>query len=76
MTLDRARRGQKVRIDGIVEPRMRALALRFGLREGVSIVCDEVIPTGAVVVRRRNQQLALGRDLARGIEVTLEGASA
>lgn len=69
MTLDRVTRGQRVTITAIPEPGLRMMALRFGLIEGITVECDQVIPSGAIVVRRKRQQLALGRALAAGIEV-------
>ncbi|MBC7105420.1 MAG: ferrous iron transport protein A [Firmicutes bacterium] len=69
MTLDRVRRGQVLRIARLPEGIFRAQALRFDLGEGAVVTCREVIPAGPVVLARRRQEVAIGRDLARRITV-------
>ncbi|HHW92748.1 MAG TPA: ferrous iron transport protein A [Firmicutes bacterium] len=69
MTLDQARRGQVLQIRSIKEKNMRVQALRFGLTVGSTIQCVEILPAGPVIVRRNRQELALGRGLARLVEV-------
>ncbi|MGQ9532908.1 MAG: FeoA family protein [Desulfotomaculales bacterium] len=69
MTLDRVRRGQVLRIAGLPDGVFRAQALRFDLGEGAVVTCREVIPAGPVVLARRRQEVAIGRDLARLIMV-------
>jgi Fe2+ transport system protein FeoA len=69
VTLDRVRRGQVLRIAGLPDGVFRAQALRFDLGEGAVVTCREVIPAGPVVLARRRQEVAIGRDLARLIMV-------
>jgi len=69
MKLDKCRRGQVVKITGIDNPDIRAQAIRFGIAEGEVVRCDEIVPAGPVVVRKNNQEIAIGRGLARQIEV-------
>lgn len=69
LTLDRVRRGQVLRITALPDGIFRAQALRFDLGEGAVVTCREVIPAGPVVVVRRRQEVAIGRDLARRIVV-------
>jgi Fe2+ transport system protein FeoA len=69
MTLDQARRGQVLQIRSIKEKNMRVQALRLGLTVGSTIQCVEILPAGPVIVRRNRQELALGRGLARLVEV-------
>jgi Fe2+ transport system protein FeoA len=71
VTLDRVRRGQVLRIAALPDGVFRAQALRFDLGEGAVVTCREVIPAGPVVLARRRQELAIGRDLARLITVEL-----
>ncbi|MBO8137622.1 MAG: ferrous iron transport protein A [Desulfotomaculum sp.] len=69
MTLDTVKRGQSCRIVSIPDNGVRAQAIRFGISEGEIVVCDEVIPAGPIVLRKRRQQIALGRKLAASIIV-------
>ncbi|HHW42316.1 MAG: ferrous iron transport protein A [Thermoanaerobacteraceae bacterium] len=69
MTLDRMKRGQRCRILSIPSEAVRAQALRFGIAEGEMVTCCEVIPAGPVVISKNRQEIAIGRRLARQIEV-------
>lgn len=69
MTLDKARRGQKLKIISLPNDLIRAQALRFGIAEGTLVTCREVIPAGPVVIARSRQEIAIGRGLARLIGV-------
>lgn len=68
-TLDRVKRGQAVQIAAIENEQMRAQALRFGIAEGAVVTCQEIVPAGPVVIARSNQEIAIGRHLARKIKV-------
>jgi len=69
VTLDMARRGQKVKIVSLPDEFTRAQAIRFGISEGTVVTCREVVPAGPVVIARNRQEIAIGRNLARLIEV-------
>jgi len=71
MYLNKCRRGQIVKIIDISDSDVRAQAIRFGISEGEVVSCEEIIPTGPVVVRKNNQEIAIGRGLASIIEVEL-----
>lgn len=71
MKLDRCHRGQCVKIRLIDDSDVRAQAIRFGIAEGEVVCCQEVLPAGPVVIRKNNQEIAIGRGLARQIEVEL-----
>ena len=73
MTLDKARRGQKLKIVSLPNELIRAQALRFGISEGTVVTCREVIPAGPVVIARSRQEIAIGRNLARLIGVEAAG---
>jgi Fe2+ transport system protein FeoA len=64
-----ARRGQKVKIVSLPDEFTRAQAIRFGISEGTVVTCREVVPAGPVVIARNRQEIAIGRNLARLIEV-------
>ncbi|MBE3585775.1 MULTISPECIES: FeoA family protein [Desulfofundulus] len=69
MTLDRIKRGQRCRILSLPSESIRAQALRFGIAEGEIVTCSEVIPGGPVIISKNHQEIAIGRGLARQIEV-------
>lgn len=69
MTLDKARRGQKLKILSLPDDLFRAQALRFGISEGSVVTCREVVPAGPVIIARNRQEIAIGRKLARLIDV-------
>lgn len=69
MTLDKAKRGQKVKIVFMPNDLIRAQALRLGIAEGTTVTCQEIVPSGPVVILRHNQEIAIGRNLARNIKV-------
>lgn len=71
MTLDKAKRGQQVRIKYIPDPQLRVEAIRMGLYEGAEVSCSGKIPFGPVIVSNRLQEIAIGRKLAATIEVEL-----
>jgi len=71
MTLDMAKRGQILKIVNIPDATVRAQAIRFGISEGEVVMCSEVIPSGPVILRKNNQEIALGRGLARQITVDM-----
>ncbi len=71
MTLDRVKRGQIFKILSIPDSLMRAQAIRFGIAEGELVSCEEVVPAGPIVIRKNNQLLAMGRNLARKIGIAL-----
>lgn len=69
MTLDKARKGQVIKITGIPNELIRVQAIRFGISEGAVVTCREIVPAGPVVVARNKQEIAIGRSLARTISV-------
>lgn len=69
MTLDKAKRGQQVRIKYIPDPQLRVEAIRMGLYEGAEVCCSGKIPFGPVIVSNRLQEIAIGRKLAATIQV-------
>ncbi len=69
MNLDKCRRGQIVKITSINNSDIRAQAIRFGIAEGEVVRCEQIVPAGPVVIRKNNQEIAIGRGLARQINV-------
>jgi len=71
VTLDKVKRGQSVTINLIQNESVRSQAIRFGIATGESVTCEEVIPAGPIVIRKNRQLIALGRHLAKEINVNL-----
>lgn len=69
MTLAETKPGQIVRIQHIQDPLIRAQAIRFGICEGTSVECFEQLRNGPIILRRRRQEIAIGRKLAEKIIV-------
>ncbi|MHB0913293.1 MAG: FeoA family protein [Armatimonadota bacterium] len=69
MTLDQAKKGREVCIVAIPDDMSRSQLLRLGITEGSSVICHEKLPMGPIILRRKRQEIAIGRELARSIVV-------
>lgn len=70
MTLDQAKLGDLLLIQAIEDPQTATMALRLGISQGEMIELTSKIPGGPLVVRRGKVDIALGRDLCKGIAVS------
>lgn len=68
-TLDQMKTGSVCTIKRIHAMEIKAQTIRFGLTEGKEVRCQTIIPAGPVVIKVNQQEIALGRKLARQIEV-------
>jgi len=48
-------------------------ALRFGIEVGEEIQIVNKLPGGPIVIQKNEQQIAIGRELAKAIEVRTKG---
>ncbi|MGE5582126.1 MAG: FeoA family protein [Bacillota bacterium] len=71
-TLDQVKQGTFCVIKNIRANEIKAQTIRFGLTEGEKVLCRAVIPAGPVVVKINQQEIALGRNLAKRIEIEEE----
>ncbi|MDK2798853.1 MAG: hypothetical protein PWP27_585 [Clostridiales bacterium] len=69
MTLDKAKRGQEIEIISILDSNIKAQAIRLGIFEGARLVCAEKLPAGPVILQNKMQEIAVGRNLARKIDI-------
>ena len=67
MTLDKARKGRKIKIVNIADKSIKSQAIRIGLVEGAIFLCSEKLPGGPVVLQNRLQEIAIGRGIAEKI---------
>jgi len=69
VTLDKVKRGQKIRITYLPDDLFKSQVIRLGIYEGTVVICREVLPAGPVVISKNRQEIAIGRKLARLIGV-------
>lgn len=69
MTLDKAKKGSKVRIININNKDIKSQAIRIGLYEGAVFMCSEKLPGGPVILQSKLQEIAIGRGLATSIDI-------
>lgn len=69
MTLEQVKEGEFYRILKLPGKEIRSQAIRFGLWEGAVIKCKGIIPKGPIIIGRNHQEIAIGRGLARKIEI-------
>lgn len=69
MYMSELRRGDYAVVKRIGSDLVRAQAIRFGIAEGSEVSVEEVLPAGPVILRRGTMSYAVGRNLARQIEV-------
>ncbi|MEZ0537372.1 ferrous iron transport protein A [Caldicellulosiruptoraceae bacterium PP1] len=69
MTLDSINKGQEVTIHKISKLDAKLFAYRLGINEGSKVKCIGKISNGPIIVRKNNQELAIGRNIAKNIEV-------
>lgn len=71
MTLDQVPRGTRVIVDDIADVKRKLEAARLGLGPGAWIVVIRIVPRGPIIVRGEGGQIALGRQLAQEITVSV-----
>lgn len=71
MTLDQAKKGQRIIIGDIPDNGIKVQAIRLGIYEGANVKCSGKIPFGPVILSNRMQEIAVGRNLAKRISIRL-----
>ncbi len=71
MTLDKAKKGSKIKILTINNKEIKSQAIRIGLYEGAVFMCSEKLPGGPVILQNKLQEIAIGRGLA--LDIVIEG---
>ena len=69
MGIDRVPVGSWTRIIAIQDDSARRELTRLGFEEGSDVEVVSRIPFGPVVLQRRHRQVAIGRELARQVQV-------
>lgn len=71
-TLAEAKDGQSLTVIAFATEDIVIQALRFGLDEGSRIRVEKNIPGGPVIVSKHHLEIAIGREIARAIVVSVE----
>ena len=71
MTLSNANSGDNIEIKSIYDPIVRAQAIRLGIYEGAKLTCSEKIINGPIILQNRLQELAIGYNLSKNIEIAI-----
>ena len=69
MHLGEAKAGEILEIVSFPEGDVKSQGIRFGLDSGENIYISQVFKNGPVVIKKSNQEIAIGRNLAEKIIV-------
>ncbi len=72
MNLEDAPNKSTLEIVSINEEKLSEAAMRFGIESGESVLIINKLPGGPIVIQKNQQQIAIGRELARAIEVKIK----
>ena len=72
MGIDTVPVGSCARIEAIEDAAARRELTRLGFEEGADVEVISRIPFGPIVLQRRHRQVAIGRELARRVQVTTQ----
>ena len=72
MNLEDAPKKQFLEVVSISNEKLLEDALRFGIESGECVQIINKLPGGPIVIQKNQQQIAIGRELARVIEVKLK----
>lgn len=70
-TLDKSKKGNLITVVKLPGGEIKSQLIRLGISEGDTLKCIERLPGGTIVVSKNRQEIALGFDLAKKIQVTL-----
>ena len=69
MTLDQVKKGSAYIIKFIPAGKIASQAIRFGVYKGETVSIGEIIPMGPIIIYKNRQEIAIGRSLAKKIEI-------
>ena len=69
MHLGEVKEGEIVEILEFPEGDIKSQAIRFGIDSGQSVYISQVFNNGPVVIKKGNQEIAIGRNLAEKIKI-------
>ena len=71
-TLDKAIKGSPLVILNLPSEEIKTHLIRMGICEGDTVNCLERLPGGTIVIQKNRQEIAVGYDLAKKIEIILQ----
>ncbi len=71
-TLDKAKRGNPVTIMSLPLGEIKSQLIRLGLGVGDTVKCLERLPGGTIIIQKNRQEIAIGYDLAKKIQVIIQ----
>ena len=72
MDLESAPKKQNLEIVSISQEKLSEDAMRFGIEAGECVQIVTRLPSGPIVIQKNQQQIAIGRELAKAIKVRLK----
>ncbi len=72
LTLDKVKKGKFLTILSLPGNDYKIQLIRLGLSEGESVKCIERLPGGTIVIQKNRQEISIGYELARKIEIILQ----
>lgn len=72
MNLESAPKKQLLEVISISQEKLSEDAMRFGIEAGECVQIVNKLPGGPIVIQRNQQQIAIGRELAKAIEVKIK----
>ena len=72
MNLEDAPKKQLLQVVSISNEKLLEDALRFGIESGENLQIINKLPGGPIVIQRNQQQIAIGREVAKAIKVKIK----
>lgn len=72
MNLEEAPKKSALEVISIDQERLINDAMRFGIEPGESISIINKLPGGPIVIQKNEQQIAIGRELAKAVQVRIK----
>ena len=69
LTLDQIKKGSIVTIAALPSGTLKIQLIRMGISEGVTVTCLQRLPGGTIVIIKNRQEIAIGSELAKKIQV-------
>lgn len=70
-SLNTIKSGQMIKIVSIPHGLVGAQFVRLGIHKGEKLQCLEYLPGGTIVLKKNRRQIAIGKELAKQIYVSL-----
>jgi len=72
VNLETAPKNHPLEVVSIFQSKLQEDAIRFGIEQGEVVSIVNKLPGGPIIIQKNIQQIAIGRELAKSIEVRLK----